>query len=165
MTTEPVEPDVDATEDVDDGEAALLEAFERGWAAATEAAALEDAEAEPDLPPRAFPHLAAFVEQWFAEIGWLDVEGNTRIWCPEWWKHSAAIVRLEAIWRAFENLRQDPALGGSTWLKDHADYHMAVLFDPNGPFKGCSISRGHDAARNRVLPVKPAPADLFHEDD
>lgn len=28
----------------------------------------------------------------------------------------------------------DQELGLSTWFRDHADYHMSVLFSPDGPF-------------------------------
>jgi len=135
------------------------------WADVDEPASGRLAEDDAGHAPRQFDHLAAFIEDWFCEIGWLDVDTSSRIWCPEWWRHAAAIVRLEAIYRSFEHLRLDPALGISTWLRDHADYHLGVLLDPNGPFKGCSIRNGHDSARDRVLPVIPAPDGLFHEDD
>jgi len=46
------------------------------------------------------------------------------------------LQRLEALWRAWEHLRQDPALGMSVWWRDHADPHMAALLDPDGPFAG-----------------------------
>ncbi|MDF9749621.1 DUF4913 domain-containing protein [Arthrobacter sp. ES3-54] len=42
-------------------------------------------------------------------------EGATFAWCPEWYKHPEALIRMEAIWRAWEHLRLEPALGVSTW--------------------------------------------------
>ncbi|MET3976572.1 hypothetical protein ABIE39_002880 [Cellulosimicrobium sp. 4261] len=61
--------------------------------------------------------------------------GEHRVWAAEWWKYDEAVIRLEALWRAWEHLHQDPATGMSVWWRDHADHHMAILLDPqNGPF-------------------------------
>jgi hypothetical protein len=69
-------------------------------------------------------------------------EGATFAWCPEWYKHPEALIRMEAIWRAWEHLRLEPALGVSTWWLNHADPHMRVLMDKEGPFKKCAYD-GH----------------------
>jgi hypothetical protein len=69
-------------------------------------------------------------------------EGATFAWCPEWYKHPEALIRMEAIWRAWEHLRLEPALGISTWWLNHADPHMRVLMDKEGPFKKCAYD-GH----------------------
>ena len=45
-------------------------------------------------------------------------------------------MRLEALWRAWEHLRLDPATGMSVWWRDHADHHMRVLMADDGPFHG-----------------------------
>ena len=63
--------------------------------------------------------------------------GHDRVWCPQWWRHAEAVARLEALWRAWEHLRQDAATGLSVWFRDHADHHMTILLDADGPFKGC----------------------------
>ena len=119
-----------------------------------------------DVPPRLrFGTVEDFVGGFLTEVMWFDTTATNRIWCPQWWRHPTAIVRLEALHRAFEYLRQDPGLGVSTWLRDHADVHMAVLTDPQGPFKGCSVTKGHDPTRTRVIPTDPAPTGLFEEDD
>src|SRR5687768_12098473 len=55
-------------------------------------------------------------------------------WPAEWWRHPEAVIRLEALWRAWEHLRLDPATGMSVWLRDHADHHLAILFSDYGPF-------------------------------
>lgn len=106
-----------------------------------------------------------FVREFLVHVLWVDVSAHARIWCPEWWRHPAAIVRLEALHRSFEQLRLDPAQGMSVWLRDHADVHMVVLTDPNGPLKGCSVAKGHDDRRDRVIPATPAPEGLFEHDD
>jgi hypothetical protein len=69
-------------------------------------------------------------------------EGAELAWCPEWYKHPEALIRMEAIWRAWEHLRLEPALGISSWWLNHADPHMRVLMDKEGPFKKCAYD-GH----------------------
>jgi hypothetical protein len=68
--------------------------------------------------------------------------GSEFVWCPQWYKHVEALTRVEALWRAWEHLRLDGALGISTWWINHADPHMSILMAPNGPFKKC-IYDGH----------------------
>ncbi len=70
--------------------------------------------------------------------------GSEFLWCPEWYKHPEALTRMECIWRAWEHLRLEPALGLSTWWLHHADPHMSILMSPNGPFKKCGYD-GHKA--------------------
>ncbi len=52
-----------------------------------------------------------------------------------WWMHPEAVARLDALWRAWEHLGNDPATGMSVWWRDHADHHMGVLMSPDGPFR------------------------------
>jgi homoserine trans-succinylase len=54
-------------------------------------------------------------------------EGAAYTRCPEWYKHPEAIIRMVAIWRAWEHLRLEPALGVSTWWLNQADPHTGVL--------------------------------------
>ncbi|WP_454730409.1 DUF4913 domain-containing protein [Cellulosimicrobium protaetiae] len=78
--------------------------------------------------------------------------GEHRVWAAEWWKYDEAVIRLEALWRAWEHLRQDPATGMSVWWRDHVDHHMAVLLDPqNGPFGPV------DGEHDRNTPGDPLP--------
>ena len=61
------------------------------------------------------------------------------VWCPQWYRHVEALMRLDSVWRAWEHLRHDPATGMSNWLLHHADPHMRVLMDPvAGPFAHCA---------------------------
>lgn len=125
-----------------------------------------DLEAAVDeAPPPRFATLPEFVDEFLLEICWTDVDVASKTWCPEWWKHPAAIVRLEALHRSFEHLRLDPGTGMSSWLRDHADYHMPVLTDPNGIFKGCARGKGHDAERVRVIDSDTPPPGLFDVED
>jgi hypothetical protein len=81
-------------------------------------------------------------------------EGAQLAWCPEWYKHPEALIRMESIWRAWEHLRLEPALGVSTWFLNHADPHMRVLMDKEGPFKKCAYD-GHQPPRTPRLASLP----------
>lgn len=57
------------------------------------------------------------------------------------------------------HLRLDPVTGVSVWLRDHADHHLAVLMDPDGPFK-----KSVDEARpGESLPYTAQPEGLFSD--
>ncbi|MEZ2373406.1 DUF4913 domain-containing protein [Arthrobacter sp. RCC_34] len=86
-------------------------------------------------------------------------EGTT--WCPEWWKHAEAIIRLEALWRAWEHLRLDGRTGMSVWLKDHLDHHLPVLLSAkDGPFTGCKNDQ-HSPDPLKPFQIAEPPAEFF----
>ncbi|PLW00138.1 hypothetical protein BRL53_05235 [Corynebacterium ulcerans] len=59
-------------------------------------------------------------------------------WASRWWAHPEAVLRLDALWRRFEQLRiAEPATFMETFLRVHADYHMAKLMRPDGVFADC----------------------------
>ena len=65
--------------------------------------------------------------------------GGPIVWCASWWAHPAAVLRLSALWRAWEALRLEPATGMSNWWTLHFDPHMRVLLDADrGPFASCA---------------------------
>lgn len=111
-----------------------------------------------------FDNLEDFCTEFFFELYARDTTYSNAIkWCPSWWSHPEAQIRLEAIWRAWEHLRRDGATGMSTFLRDHADHHMSKLFDPEGPFKYCD-AEGHESdeqGRVTTLPHNRAPSGLF----
>lgn len=76
-----------------------------------------------------------------------DVDDRTAKWCMEWYFHPEAVSRVEALWRAWEHLRLD-----------HADHHMHVLLDPQGPFYNCDKAGHRDPAH---IQPKYAPAGWF----
>ncbi|MFF3223422.1 DUF4913 domain-containing protein [Nocardia suismassiliense] len=82
------------------------------------------------------------------------------VWCPEWWKHAEAIVRLDVVWRSWEHYRRDAGIGSSTWFLEHADPHMNRLFDQRGPFRYCGTKDGHQDMLG-PLPLKSPPHDMF----
>jgi hypothetical protein len=112
-------------------------------------------------PELYYPDVEVFVRELLAPTYRRSLSANSLTWCPEWWRHAEAIARLEALWRAWEHLRLEPATGMSVWFRDHADHHMAVLLSADGPFKGCSPEKGH--AQDRLAPLlsTPAPPGLF----
>lgn len=107
-----------------------------------------------------YPTLEMFVGNYLLDTYRRPVSSTSSAWCPEWWRHAEAIVRLEALWRSWEQLRLDPATGISEWLRDHADHHMAVLLSSDGPLKGCT-AKAHSERPLAPLPCTPAPIGLF----
>jgi hypothetical protein len=98
-----------------------------------------------------FPTLNAFVEFLGTVYARQVADQHDSVWCPEWWRHLEAYLRLQSLHRAFEYLRRDATTGLSAWWIDHADKHMAKLFDPRGPFKYCGVRNGH----KNMLPELP----------
>ncbi|GAA1891900.1 hypothetical protein GCM10009715_41810 [Paeniglutamicibacter psychrophenolicus] len=71
------------------------------------------------------------------------IDSRNGKWCRQWFLHPEAVSRVEALWRAWEYFRLDPATGMSVWWRDHADPHMAVLLSQKGPFHPCNNGRHH----------------------
>lgn len=110
-----------------------------------------------------YPTVEVWFEQWLRLVYARHIDGRNRVWAAEWWKSMEAQVRLEALWRAWENLRRDPATGMSIWFRDHADHHMRILMDPNeSPFAGTHAEDEQNKNRKgQPLPHSPAPAGYF----
>ncbi|SIS23201.1 DUF4913 domain-containing protein [Williamsia sterculiae] len=101
----------------------------------------------------AFDSVYAFVEEHLVYVYVRDVITDPEFrWCPQYMDHPEVMDRFEALWRAYEQLRQDPGTGMSTWWIEHADRQMAVIFHEKGPFAGCSVERGHHPPLDK-LPV------------
>lgn len=114
---------------------------------------------EPQTPSPAphFSNVDAFVREYLVHVYRRKVgERATRRWSARWWESPEALTRLEALWRAWEQLRLDPNMGMSVWFRDHADYHMGVLMDPDGPFR----SSTDQANETEPLPYTPPPPGL-----
>lgn len=118
------------------------------------------AEPEPEL---VYSGAVEFFSELMAQSYVREVnEGAAYAWCPEWYKHPEALIRMEAIWRAWEHLRLEPALGVSTWWLNHADPHMRILMDKEGPFKKCAYDGHKTPGRDRTaLPHKTPEAGIF----
>ncbi|HEY8702428.1 MAG TPA: DUF4913 domain-containing protein [Arthrobacter sp.] len=119
----------------------------------------EKPEAEPEL---VYGSVADWVENFLVPVyrRELSANGSRSTWCPNWWMHAEAVIRLEALWRAWEHLRLDGKTGMSVFMKDHLDHHLPVLIDTKGPFDGCTIDRGHETTMKPFPTIAPPP-ELF----
>lgn len=110
-------------------------------------------------PPAAETKLAydsaeEFLHEYLLPLYNRPIDARNGKWCAQWFLHAEAVSRVDALWRAWEHLRLDPATGLSVWWKDHADVHMAVLLSQKGPFYACSSTR-HNASE--PFPCERAP--------
>ncbi|MFI6575240.1 DUF4913 domain-containing protein [Nocardiopsis sp. NPDC050513] len=82
---------------------------------------------------------------------------NQYRWSARWWENPEALIRVDAVWRAWESLSADPSTGMSSWLRDHADYHMGILLSPDGPMGGAEDQN----QAGEPLPHDPPPPGQF----
>lgn len=144
-----------------------LKALETAAAAAAEAELNPSAgtadEPDEDTAQLYYTNLDEFVREFLMPVyrRRVDEEGRAQLrWSARWWESSEALVRLDAMWRAWERLRQDAATGTSTWFRDHGDYHMGILMSPQGPF-----AKSKDAAAaGELLPYEAPPKGLFPDE-
>lgn len=131
-------------------------------AAAAAIAEQVDAEPETEEPGLYYGSVDEFVREHLRHVYRRKIsgDGRARVWAARWWQYDEAVIRLEALWRAWEHLRQDPTTGASVWWRDHADHHMGVLMDPDGPFAG---AEGEENAckRGEPLPYIAPPPGAF----
>ncbi len=112
-----------------------------------------------------YDSVVSFVENYVSLVYQRQVTDTTdTVWCPEWWQHPEAVARLDALWRAWEFLRQQDTTGLSTWFIEHADMHMKRLMDPRGPFRYCSARHGHKDLLS-PLPNLAAPGEMWSSPD
>ncbi|WP_439678996.1 DUF4913 domain-containing protein [Embleya sp. MST-111070] len=120
-----------------------------------------DEEPEPEF---VFESVDAFVVEYLAKVIERRLNRSSLMWCSGWWRHPEAVIRLTAIWRAFEYLRHDAALGMSNWWLQHADPHLRVLMDPEmGPFVACDPREGHTERPLAELPLEPSPPEMWDD--
>lgn len=126
-------------------------------------AASYDLEEFGDQPeqPLFYGNVDEFVREYLRHMYKRRIDGRTRVWAAQWWSYGEAIARLEGLWRAWESLRQDPSTGMSVWWRDHADYHMPMLFDPDGVFADAADNPANTNRRGEPLPYEPPPAGMF----
>jgi hypothetical protein len=118
----------------------------------------EDEERPPEL---VYGSVDEFVREYLRHV-YRRATSEQRVWAARWWEYDEAVIRLEALWRAWEHLRLDPSTGMSVWWRDHADHHMAVLMDPEGPFAASDRYGDENGAdKGAPLPYEAPPAGLF----
>jgi hypothetical protein len=123
-----------------------------------------DAEPEPVEPTLYFGSVDEFVGEYLVNAYRRRVDGQRTMWAADWWKYDEAVIRLEALWRSWEELRQDPATGMSVWWRDHADHHMSVLLSADGPFAPAGEGgpeRSNTNEKGQPLPYTAPPAGMF----
>jgi hypothetical protein len=102
------------------------------------------------------------LESWVHEILAQVVRrrlGGHLTWCPEWFRHAEAIMRLMAMWEEWERAVEDGTM--SHWWLDHCDPHMAVLMSrDNGPFMACTEKEHRSLA---PLPLAPRNPELWRD--
>ncbi|MGW4247367.1 DUF4913 domain-containing protein [Nocardia sp. NPDC004722] len=118
---------------------------------------------DQEQEPMVYASVVEFVENYLSLVYRRQVTDiSDTVWCPEWWKHAEAVARMDAMWRSWEYYRLEGKTGLSVWFLDHADMHMAKLFDPKGPFKYCSVRNGHKDMLT-PLPLKSPQHGLFSD--
>ncbi|MBO0984876.1 DUF4913 domain-containing protein [Rathayibacter sp. SD072] len=77
-------------------------------------------------------------------------------WRGDWWRSEEAISRLEALWRSWENARQDPVQMNDWWI-NQCDRQMSILMSTTGPF-----AESQDTNKpGDPLPYTPPPPGFF----
>lgn len=104
-----------------------------------------------------FDHVGEWVEVYFAPT-FIRRLSQTRLWCPSWWDHSEAYIRLDALWRSWEVHRVDAQRGMAVWFRDFLDGQLVTLFSDSGPFEECTKDEHQDRS---PLPLNDAPEDWF----
>ncbi|GAB2718050.1 DUF4913 domain-containing protein [Kitasatospora kifunensis] len=121
-----------------------------------------DGGAEDDEAQPIFDNVEDFVVEYLSPLICRRLNGTSLTWCPDWFLHAEAISRLNAMWRSWEHLRLEGALGSSSWWLHHADPHLGVLLNPDtGPFAACSPTDGHSKHPLDPLPVNRADPRLW----
>ncbi len=155
IEAEPIDVDEDTAEVADDdtGEVADDDTGELADDDTGEAAA------EPSLY---YGSVDEFLREYLRHVYRRKIDGRHKVWAARWWEYDEAVIRLEALWRSWEHLRLDGKTGMSVWWRDHADHHMAVLMDPEGPFLAAdATAEENQCKKGAPLPYQAPPAGLF----
>ena len=133
--------------------------------AVDDAMAALDTEPVDEEPALYYGSLDEFVREYLVKNYRRRVDGQRAVWAADWWNYAEATIRLDALWRAWEHLRLDPTTGMSVWFRDHADHHMSVLLDPQGPFAAAGRGKDgvntNDTDKGAELPYTPPPEGLY----
>ncbi|MCD2444371.1 DUF4913 domain-containing protein [Agromyces sp. SYSU K20354] len=116
------------------------------------------AEASPELY---YGSVDEFVRTYLRFVYKRRVGTKEFVWAADWWRYDEAVIRLEALWRAWEHLRLDPATGMSVWFRDHADHHMSVLLSETGPFGAAEGLHDVRPQKGDPLPYTDPPEGMF----
>lgn len=119
-----------------------------------------DLDAAAEGPQNLYPNVFVFVRDFLAVV-YARPDGDKQgfRWCRQWYCHPEAVARLEALWKAFEALRQDPGTGASVWWRDHADPCMLALTSAEGTFRRCTQTQHKTPPNLAVGDVPPSLLD------
>ncbi len=96
---------------------------------------------------------AAWLAEWYAPVVLSSRHvGQAFRWCPRWFEHPEAVLRLDALHRGWEVARHDVNRGMLVWLRD-ADAQLRELTSADGPFTACL--RGHNTPRPPLIETPP----------
>ncbi|WP_067694618.1 DUF4913 domain-containing protein [Nocardia jejuensis] len=103
-----------------------------------------------------------FVTEWLALATSLKLSdfGRGRVFCRRWFEHPPVVVRLDALWRAWEKARRsgdDKAMHG-WWVYDYDATMREITNGEVGPMRLCSPTKHRDTPS---LEVDPVPADYI----
>lgn len=102
--------------------------------------------------PLAFPNVAEWVQHVLLPQYARPTTSSDIRWCPYWWEHAEAMVRLEATWRAWEHLRHEGATGPAVWWRDFGDPMLREITSPVGPFFKCTYTGPDSTATSMRSP-------------
>ncbi len=101
------------------------------------------AEAVSAPPAPKFTTFYAWFDGWLAGIiarKLTSTAGKNRVFCPRWWEHAEVVVRLNALWSAWEAAKaSDDGAAMSGWWVHHADPQLRTMLDAeHGPMYQCT---------------------------
>jgi len=132
-----------------------------GVALADSLAGAAPAEPAPEPAGPLCPDLTTWVEHIYVTT-FIRRLSQTQRWCPSWWAHAEAIVRLQALWQTWEAARlATDGAGLADWLRSYLDPINPGLLGPDGPFASCAADRHSEPA---PLPVTAPPAGYWTRD-
>ncbi len=157
--------DAEVTEQLDPSVIEELQAQAATAARRAVGAALDELDEEPanEEPELYFGSVDEFVRGFLLPNYKRRVDGQRVVWAAEWWKYAEAVARLDALWRAWEHLRQDAQTGMSVWFRDHAEHHMSILLSTDGPFAAAGEGKNSENVNDKgePLPYIAPPEGLF----
>jgi hypothetical protein len=116
---------------------------------------------EEGPPEPVYASVQDWVDGHFLPVYRRPLGGEFR-WCPQWWRHAEAIIRLTALWQSWEAMRLQPGTGTANWLRDHLDHQLPVLLSRSGPFAQCSAD---EHVEPRIAAAGDAPPGWWDPED
>ena len=125
----------------------------------------DDGPVPVEAPPLQFPTVDAFVTDFIAPVWASTATTAGTCWCPRWWMHPGAVLRLTALWQAWEHMHvNDGPTAAAKWLVSYGDPIMRELTGSAGAFHACSPQKGHSPWSDHetgALPCDEPPEGLL----